>query len=152
MPETRLERVVAAVGMAAIAGLVALIVPAWLRYQDAVAAGGRARPQPPATVAVAAPRATVTTAKVARPGPTIAVNAVRGDAWLEVHASSANGKVLFQGLLSKGKTVSFAAASVWARVGAGANVDITFAGKPLAIPAGTANLLITAAGARPLGG
>ena len=164
MPQTKLERLLAFVGMLAIAALIAMIVPAWLQYRDAIAAsrGLSTRPEAAATLTTSNVTATtgVTTtgangaplATSPRPGwpMRLGITAARGDCWLEVHSLSATGKLLYVGVLNEGKTVAVSGRKLWIRFGAGENVDLTLDGKIEQVPAGAANVLVTTNGVQPV--
>ena len=78
------------------------------------------------------------------------IDAARGPCWLEVHAGSSTGKLLYTGVLEQGKTLSFEKTVLWIRFGAPENVDLTLNGKPLRnVPQGSANVLVTPRGTRP---
>jgi hypothetical protein len=157
VPQTKGERIIAAVGLVAIAVLVALVVSGWRDYRDEAAA--REKPAGAAPTVVTAGQPTSTgpeSAQVVRPNRaatrpwTLVVRAVRGECWLEVRAPSATGTQLYQGLLASKKSVTFRRQPLWIRLGAGENVDVTLRGKPVpTIPAGTADLIVSAAGVRP---
>jgi hypothetical protein len=63
----------------------------------------------------------------------VAIAAVGRGSWLEVRRGSRNGDVLFSGMLVAGRTLRFAGARVWARIGAAANLRITEDGRPVAL-------------------
>ncbi|MBA3747775.1 MAG: DUF4115 domain-containing protein [Solirubrobacterales bacterium] len=79
----------------------------------------------------------------------LAITAARGDCWLEVHAGSATGKLLYEGILDEGKTLAVSGRKLWIRFGAGENVDLTLDGKTEQVPAGAANVLVTTNGVQP---
>ncbi|MEP6978906.1 MAG: DUF4115 domain-containing protein [Thermoleophilia bacterium] len=158
MPQTKLERLFGALGILAIAALIAVIVPAWLHYRDAIAASKAlsTRPEAAATATTGVTRTTrangtprATSPRAARP-IRLGITAARGDCWLEVHALSATGKLLYEGVLNQGKTHAVSGRKLWIRFGAGANVDLTLNGEtPQHVPAGAANVLVTANGIQP---
>ena len=87
-------------------------------------------------------------------GPTravLVVRAVGGDSWLEAHAGSRGGKLLFEGFLYESDMRKFVSKRIWMRVGNGGNLRTVLNGKRLEnFPRGTADVLVTAAGARTL--
>jgi len=163
VPQTKLERLLAFVGMLAIAALIAVIVPAWLQYRDAIAAsrGLSTRPEAAATLTTSNVTATGGVTKTGandaplatspRPGwpMRVGITAARGDCWLEVHSLSATGKLLYVGVLNEGKTVAVSGRKLWIRFGAGENVDLTLDGKIEQVPAGATNVLVTTNGVQP---
>jgi hypothetical protein len=147
MPQTRLERIIAIIGVLAIIGLVAVILPMWLRYRHSEPAASRS-PGPPARPVATAARSTARTATAT---PSLrreyALRATGGDCWLEVHSQSSQGKLLYQGLLTNGKSISVAGRRLWIRVGAGEHLDVRLDGKTLdGVPAGTADIVVTPTG------
>jgi cell division septum initiation protein DivIVA len=117
---------------------------------------------PPEVVAQASDAASSTTApgdRSATPPPSprpakasLLVRAVAGDSWLEVRAGSRDGKVLFEGFLYRGEGRKFVSRRIWLRVGRGGNLRAVLNGERLReLPHGTADVLVTAAGARTLG-
>jgi cytoskeletal protein RodZ len=74
------------------------------------------------------------------------ITATRGDCWLEAREGSAAGKVLSEGILEQGQSVSLKGRLIWLRLGAAANVDVTVNGKPRPLPAGTIESVIPLAG------
>ena len=140
--------------MLAIVALLTIIVPTWLHYRDAATrarASAGLPTQSTTTVPLSSKPTTTTTTAPANPAPThkFAFAATGGSCWLEVHAQSSHGKLLYEGLLADGKTMTFAGARLWIRVGAGEHLEVTLNGKPLAgVPRGTADILVTPTGAR----
>ena len=151
MPETRLERIVAVLASAAIVGLVAIIVPMWLRYRDSDASARSSLRAPAQTVnAASQPVSPTATDAAPAPAPTFGLTARGGSCWIEVHSQSSQGKLLYQGLLANGKTVSVTGRQLWIRAGAGNFLEITLGGKTLGgVPRGTADIVVTATGVRP---
>ena len=163
VPQTKLERLLASVGMLAIAALIAVIVPAWLHYRDAIAASRGLSTRPEAAATRTTSNVTTTTGVTAtgangaplatspRHGRPIrlGITAARGDCWLEVHSRSATGKLLYEGVLNQGKTLAVSGRKLWIRFGAGENVDLTLDEKAAHVPAGAANVLVTANGVQP---
>jgi len=87
------------------------------------------KPAPAPRAAVASPRphpraAPVVATRVIAPPRNfpLVIHAGRGSCWLLVRRGSANGPVMFQGILGRGSTVRFAA-RVWVRLGAPWNVS-----------------------------
>ena len=151
MPQTRLERVAAVTGVAAIVALVAIIVPMWQRYRDSEAPARRSLPAPthpvarPSRAAAPAP-----THPAPAPTPHFALTASGGSCWLEVHLASSQGKLLYQGLLTDGRTVTVAGRRLWIRAGAGDFLQITRDGKKLGgVPRGTVDIVVARTGVHP---
>ena len=63
-----------------------------------------------------------------------------------MRAGSATARTLFIGILERGSRRTFEAKAIWVRFGAAERVEATLAGKPVAIPAGTVNVIVTAGG------
>jgi cytoskeletal protein RodZ len=141
LPETRLERLVAALGLVAIIVLIAVIVRSW----PAGASPGppphtNATPSVPQTTVESTPSTTTTipadTAEGSRT-PTLSLTAARADSWFEVHTESPTGPILYTGILPKGKTKSFNVSPLWVRFGAASNVDARIAGRLVPLAGGT---------------
>lgn len=164
MPETRFERVLFLIGLTAIAALMAMLVPAWLNYRATVASQstvpsafpdetGReiaaANRVPAHQTASTATSLSITPPREEQPAK-LALTAARGDCWLEVHAGSATGRSLYEGVLAEGKSLSYSAPRLWIRLGAAENVDAILDGRPVAnFPRGTADIVATSRGVRP---
>ena len=157
VPETRLERVFATIGLLTIAGLTVLVVVGYLDYrqQASASSGGRAAP----TGVLAASRGESRAgAPATAPGrsaalsaaSTLVVTAARGDCWLEVHAGAADGDVLYEGILAKGDARTFRGKALWIRAGAAEKLEMTLNGRLVDnVPRGTADVLVTSRGVRP---
>lgn len=169
MPESTLDRLLLVLGVCALAGLIALIVPAWRDYASGDNPAGPANPP----VAVAPSKAEVTRpAPRARPvsppattvtrsppagkpvQPTVAklrLVAAKGDCWVEARSGSASGRQLYYGMLGQGKTVKLSARVVWLRLGAPQNLAGWIGSKPVRdFPSSAATVVVTRAGVRTL--
>jgi hypothetical protein len=141
VPGTRLEQLIFLIGVAAAAGLAILTFTAWRDYRDSAPAPAAAPPPPPTTSAVAAaelksrshPRATLSR---------LVLTAARGDSWVEVRAGSATGKSLYANTLTQGRHLIYRRVQLWIRFGLPVNIDATIDGKPAALPAGVASVLL----------
>lgn len=78
----------------------------------------------------------------------VTLTAARGDCWLEVHATSAKGKTLYVGTLSKGKSLVAPAHRLWIRFGAPQNIDLLLAGRKVTVPVSSLNAIVTPSGVR----
>jgi cytoskeletal protein RodZ len=100
-----------------------------------------------------AKRKTHKTKPVSAPLPRRAVLvAARGDCWLDIHAGSRNGALIFQGTLMQGKTlpVSLTSGPVWMTVGNPPALDVRLGGKLAhGLPTQVGNVLLTRRGIRP---
>jgi hypothetical protein len=159
MPETRIERFIFGIGALAIAALVALIV---LEMNDRFAT----RQTQAATRRAAAPAATTTaettTASETTPETTAAPEPpdtpsgitlrlrAKADTWVEVRAGSADGDVLYSGILPQGNAKRFRSTQVWASFGAASNLTARLNGEPLQLPTGTYSALVSTSGLQPL--
>ena len=145
MPETRLERVFATIGLVAIAVLTALVVVGLRDYRR------EGRASPGGQLASAGVPATTSTPSAAlAAASTLVVTAARGDCWLEIHASSAQGDVLYEGVLTRGDARTFTGKKLWVRLGAAENLDVTLNGRRVDnLPQGTADVLVTSRGIQP---
>ena len=79
----------------------------------------------------------------------VTLTAARSDSWVEIRQGSAAGRVLFDGVVSEGKSIRVVGRRFWARFGALGNFDVTINGRPVQ-PAfdGTVDALITASAIR----
>jgi cytoskeleton protein RodZ len=119
--------------------------------------GSSSRPVSPPTPLRSLPRAAPTKPppspqpSTPQPAPALSLRAVRGSCWLDVHAFTASGKLIYTGTLAEGGTVRFSLRRpLWIRLGAPWNLDATIAGKPaVGLPIRTANVVVTRAGIRP---
>jgi hypothetical protein len=173
MPETRVERIIFGIGALAIAALVALIVlqttdrfetrdgPAAARPVTTAAAttGAASQAPPPATTTqetTTAPQ-TTTGETTAPPEPPRIASGVRltlsatVDTWVEIRSGSADGDVLYSGILPQGSAKRFRSTRLWASFGAASNLTARLNGKPLHLPPGTYSALVGARGLQPLG-
>jgi hypothetical protein len=115
------------VTLGAIALVAALVIVAWK------SGGGNERGSLGTKTPVAKPAATPTRHRAANVAHLV-VTARGGNSLLEVHAGSATGKLLFQGTLLRGKSVSFDGKRLWLDVAAPANVITHLNGKARRIP------------------
>jgi len=175
MPETRGERIIFGIGALAIAALVALIVlekttdrfetrhtsAATEPVTTAAAIKDAAAPAPPpattASETTTAPE-TTTGETTAAPEPARIASGVRltlsatADTWVEIRSGSADGDVLYSGILPQGSAKRFRSTQLWASFGAASNLTARLNGKPLHLPPGTYSALVGARGLRPVGG
>jgi uncharacterized protein DUF4115 len=149
MPITFREKLIAAVGFAAVL-LLALL--AFTGGNSGDGAGTVANPPPPppppATTTpgtTTTPPPATTTGRQPQPGDArLVVKAARGDSPLSVHADSEEGESLYDGVLAQGRSVSLFGPRLWIRLGAAENVDLTLDGRPVErLPAGSLDLLAT---------
>ena len=145
-----LERNLVVVALAAIVAVTLLVVVAWRVGTN----GEEPPPLPNAGSAVegppAAPAGGTKTAARKRALPVVArlvVRAVRGDCWLEVHAGSPTGELLYQGTLEQGQRLRFARKRLWMVVGAGGNVNARLNGQSVALPSNV-SVVVTPRGVR----
>jgi hypothetical protein len=144
MPSTFHEKLIAAVGFAAVLVLVAL---ALIGGNDAERTSTSANP-PPVTTApqpATTPPPPTTTDRQPQPGDALlVVRATRGECPLSVRADSEEGVSLYEGVLARGRSVRLFRARLWIRLGAAENVDLTLNGQPVErLPAGTLDLIAT---------
>jgi hypothetical protein len=148
MPSTFREKLVAAVGFAAV---LLLAVLAFTGGNSDDGGGTIANPPPPPPPATTAPGTTTTpppattTGRQPQPGDArLVVRASRGDSLLSVHADSELGEILYDGVLAQGRSVSLFGPRLWIRLGAAENVDLTLDGRPVErLPAGQLELVAT---------
>jgi len=83
-------------------------------------AGPSAMPEPPHTAS----------------GITLKLKAI-ADTWIEIRAGSADGVVLYSGILPQGNAKGFRSTRVWASFRAASNLAARLNGNPLQLPPGT---------------
>jgi hypothetical protein len=160
MPETRVERIIFGLGALVIAALVALIV---LEKTGRFAtrethAATRLATTPDATTTVEPTTESETmseaTAMSEPPrtasGVTLKLEAI-ADTWVEIRADSADGDVLYTGILPQGNAKRFRSTRVWASFGAASNLSARLNGNPLQLLPGTYSALVTTRGLHPDG-
>jgi hypothetical protein len=78
----------------------------------------------------------------------VVATATRGNVWLEVHAGSATGRLLYQGTLERGKSVPLAATRIWINVAVPENLRLRLNGRlvPLARTASPQVLVVSPRG------
>jgi cytoskeleton protein RodZ len=93
---------------------------------------------------------TSTTSVPSRPRATkarLTLTAARGDCWVEVHAGSPTGELLFAGTIEDGRTMTFSRRRLWLAIGRPDNLDAKVNGKRVARPLAE-SILVTARGIR----
>src|SRR4051812_26473837 len=158
MPETRVERIVFVLGFGVIAAIAVLIV--FARSGDSATSPTTSnttiRPAQPAYAAAATTskesgaRSTqngtetrpVTRASEVR----LRLTAARAESWVEIRAGSAQGDVLFVGIMGEGAARSFRAPRLYVRLGNASGLDARLNDAPLQLPPGTYSALITPRG------
>jgi hypothetical protein len=159
MPDTRVERIIFGIGALVIVALVALIV---LQTTDRFETRDtRAAARPVTTAAATAPETapeTTTGETTAAPEPPRSASGVRltlsatVDTWVEIRSGSADGDVLYSGILPQGSAKRFRSTRLWASFGAASNLTARLNGTPLHLPPGTYSALVGARGLKPLAG
>jgi hypothetical protein len=81
-----------------------------------------------------------------RPRAHVTLLAPRQPTSAQVRAGSAKGRVLFAGVMQPGRALRFDLPLLWLRVGTPGDLSVTVNGRPQSLPAGPANLLISARG------
>jgi cytoskeletal protein RodZ len=160
MPETRIERIIFGLGALAIAALVALIVlektdPFATRQTEA--ATPRATTPAETTTAETTTPSETTAETTAAPEPPSTASGItlrlraNADTWVEIRAGSADGEVLYSGILPQGNVKRVRSTKVWASFGAASNLTARLNGNPLQLPPGTYRALVSPGGLQPLG-
>ena len=74
----------------------------------------------------------------------------RGDCWLSVRTDSREGRVLYEGMLRKGRSLPVSGQRLWIRIGAPWNLEARLDGRAVSgLPADTGNVFVTPAGLSP---
>jgi cytoskeleton protein RodZ len=147
--QRRLERNGMILALAGIAAVTALVIAAWRfgggETQEA-AFRGLSTPTARSTIPALLPQER---AKKRPRRVKLELTASRGESWLQVHAGSANGRVLYQGTLERGQTQVFVARRVWMTVGVPEALRAKLNGNRLELPEkGPAAVLVTPKGLR----
>ena len=138
MPETRVERLLAALGLLTAVALIAVVVHDW-------PAASTSSPRP-ARVTAPIPTAAKRPKRVATQNPSrktaqatvgLSITAARADSWFEVRSVSSTGPILYTGILPRGETRSFKLSPLWVRFGAASSIDARIAGRLVSLPGGT---------------
>lgn len=78
--------------------------------------------------------------------------AARGDSWLKVRRGSASGPVVYEGILERADSVSFAARRLWLRFAVGNHLDVTVNGeRATGLPSLAGDAVVTSDRVRVLG-
>jgi hypothetical protein len=151
VPEGRAERIIALAGVLAILALGALTAREWMHYRHRATTGG---PKASGILASYAPRTHARLPQSSARSPSsrlvrLTLVAARGDCWLEAHAGSANGKILYSGILVHGQTKQLTAQRLWIRAGRGEALDFRLnGGQARRFPAGTVAVVVDERGLR----
>jgi cytoskeletal protein RodZ len=139
----RFETNVVVIGLAAIVAVTALVIAAWKFSGTSQPAADTPRAAPAARHAKRAARHAARTAAPRRPAQAhLVVSAAHGNSWLEVHADSATGKLLFEGTLEHGKSQRFVARQIWLNIGAPENLTLTLNSRPVTVGSGNPRVLV----------
>ena len=118
---------VAFYGLLAAAWVVAGAFALWNHQHHATAGGPATVVSTPATPAPRDPRAS----HRHHTGPhrtgrarTLNIQAARGPSWVAIRARSAEGPILYQGILDQGRSITERGTAFWTQVGAVENVDV----------------------------
>jgi hypothetical protein len=144
VPETKVERILFALGLLAIAGLGAVVVSRVVHGDPT----GR-----PSHVGKTAEIRKVAAGHTGSTNPTpphdervrLRLTALL-DTWISVRRGSRQGVLLFQGRLKATESETFTATSLFVRFGAAGDITARLNGKPLPLPDGTYGVDISSAG------
>jgi Helix-turn-helix domain len=110
---------------------------------------GNAEPpqeSPPIQTQTQATQAPAPAPRKARPrpnAPTLALVAARGGCWIEAHADSRAGPLLYRATLPPGGRLRLPARRLWLRLGAPWNLEARLDGHRIALPSTVGNVMIT---------
>ena len=102
-----------------------LVEPSSAAPQPAPAPARAQSPSPPAAAVPRLPE----TLPPATAQTELGIVAARGDSWLQVRRGSATGPLVYEGILERGRSVSFADRRLWLRFAVGDHLDVTVNGK-----------------------
>lgn len=139
-----IERNAVVVALAGIVVVTGVVIGAW-RYVPDRSATPTVETAAPATSGTAAASAAARTAAAAARTSTAAlVLRARANTWVEVHDTSAAGRLLFQGTIERGQAQRFTGKRLWLNVGAPAKLTATLNGRAVTLPGGATPRLIVA--------
>ena len=102
----------------------------------------------PTAPAHTTPAVVATKTRPARNIAVLTVRATRGSSWVMAREDDANGRLLYQGVLKTGGSVTVRARRVWVRFGASSYLDLRLNGKPIRLAhSGTVDAVFTRSGA-----
>jgi cytoskeleton protein RodZ len=128
-PGRGLETNVILFALTAIAVMTALVIAAWK-----FSAGSSSRSAPVSAPTAAGPAAKSRAAKPrAATRANLFVTAAHGDCWLEVHAGSAGGRLLYEGTLQQGQSQRFLARRLWVNARVPGNLSVKLNGELVSI-------------------
>lgn len=148
MPRSFGERLFAALGLCVVLVLVGI---ALTRGGDGAGSSGPPPPEPPPP-----PPPVTTTATTAPPPPppvappsagtaVLVVRATRGPSLVSIRVESEDGASLHEGVVARGRTIRVSGDTLWIRLSAASNVDMTLNDRPVErLPAGPIDLIATA--------
>lgn len=136
------RRTAVLVGVVGAVALAALAVVIWgndtASHASSPKLGTSTSKSPSATPAPTAPATSSTRGGYdSRPAATptkpirLRLTAARGDSWVEIRANNPRGRILFAGVVQKGKSVVIQGARLWTRFGALGNLDVRLDGRPV---------------------
>jgi cytoskeleton protein RodZ len=131
--------------VAAVAAVAVLGVLGWKLEQTTSAPP--VAPHTPAAQTAAVPPPTPKHRRIRTP-PVFALIATRGPCWIEAHADSRAGRLLYRGTLEPTHQLRFRAHRLWLRIGAPWNLEAQRDGKRIDLPGRVANLVVTRAAVR----
>jgi hypothetical protein len=83
-----------------------------------------------------------------RKPPTLVLVAARGSCWIEAHADSRAGPLLYRATLATGERLRLPARRLWLRIGAPWNLEARLDGRRVVLPSTVSNVVITPRGPR----
>jgi hypothetical protein len=128
---------------AVVAALLVLAVLGVLGWKIGQGKSPPATAPPPRITQPTAARQPTTTHASPRAAPVFTLVAARGRCWVDAHADSRDGRLLYQGTLELAQRLRLPARRLWLRVGAPWNVDARLNGKHVVLPDHVADLVVT---------
>jgi cytoskeleton protein RodZ len=129
-PGRGLETNVILFALTAIAVMTALVIAAW---KFSAGSDSRSAPVSAPTAAGHAARSRAAKPRAEARRANLFVTAAHGDCWLEVHAGSAGGHLLYQGTLQQGQSQRFLARRLWVNASVPGNLSVKLNGELVSI-------------------
>jgi hypothetical protein len=148
MPRSFGERLFAALGLCVVLVLVGVALTRGGNGGGSTAPPPAVPPPPPppvTTTETTTPPPPPITPPPSAGGAVLVVKATRGPSLVSIRVESEDGASLHEGVVERGKSISVSSDTLWIRLSAASNVDMTLNDRPVErLPAGPIDLIATA--------